>query len=163
MKALSKEELEQIMGLIADIKPNTLLVLSDALHEHLNAAKPDCALEYLDVTSVDIDKLSKRLHTLVHGVDMVLIAGDIETLESAHASQIIGLLRNVLNAQIVAVFSDSSTLQFNEMIGLGFKRESRTENGMAIYTYDIANYNKKRDWNNARFWANPENFDKFRW
>ena len=32
-----------------------------------------------------------------------------------------------------------------------------------IFTYNLESYNKKRNWNNADGWANPENFDKYRW
>ncbi|MDA9307508.1 DUF6231 family protein, partial [Gammaproteobacteria bacterium] len=28
---------------------------------------------------------------------------------------------------------------------------------------NLQTYNKKRGWNNADGWANPENFEKFRW
>lgn len=31
------------------------------------------------------------------------------------------------------------------------------------FGYDISRYNFKRAWNNARFWANPEQFDRNRW
>jgi hypothetical protein len=31
------------------------------------------------------------------------------------------------------------------------------------FAYQIENYIKKRDWNNARYWANPENFGKYWW
>lgn len=31
------------------------------------------------------------------------------------------------------------------------------------YHYDISRYNFKRSWNNPKFWANPENFNRYRW
>ena len=156
------DQLEQIMGLVADLKPRNLLVISKKLHPLIEASKPECTLTSLDLLATPLEILSEQLNPFVHSVDMVLIAEDIEALDRDQATQVIGQMRNVLNAQIIAVLSNNAPLGFNEMIGLGFKRES-LDQGLAIYTYDIANYNKKREWNNSRFWANPQNFDKFRW
>lgn len=150
------------MGLVADLKPSNLLVISSKLYPLLKASKPACTLTSLDLEAMPLETFSEHLSPLVQHIDMVIVAEDIETLDRERATQVIGQLRNVLNAQIIALLSSKAALGFNEMIGLGFKRES-IESGLATYTYDIANYNKKREWNNARFWANPQNFDKFRW
>ena len=32
-----------------------------------------------------------------------------------------------------------------------------------LHTYQLAHYNFSRRWNNAKYWANPENFDRYRW
>ena len=162
MNEIAREQLEHVMGLLAEIKPRNLLVISTRLHTLLEAAKPECQLISLDLKENHLDTLAEQLNRLVNSVDMVLIAEDMALLSKAQASQVIGQLRNILNAQIIALISNESPLGFNEMIGLGFKRESQ-EKDSATYTYDIANYNKKREWNNARFWANPQNFDRFRW
>lgn len=162
MNEETRDQLENIMGLVAEIQPSNLLVISEKLHPLLEASSPECTLTTLDLRAKPLESLSEQLNPLVHSIDMVIVAQDIETLDRDQATQVIGQLRNVLNAQIIALLSNKAPLGFQDMIGLGFKRES-IESGLAIYTYDIANYNKKREWNNARFWANPQNFDKFRW
>jgi hypothetical protein len=161
--------LEQTLALIAEIKPNTLLVLSPTMFELLTAAKPNCQVLILDITSIPTENLAEQLNGLIQDINLVLIGDEIESLDSSSARQVIGQLRNTLNAQILALLSSSAPLDFADMIGLGFKREANElrptheKNRMTLYTYDITNYNKKREWNNSRFWANPENFDKFRW
>ncbi|MDT8372118.1 MAG: DUF6231 family protein [Gammaproteobacteria bacterium] len=32
-----------------------------------------------------------------------------------------------------------------------------------LFSYAIESYQPKHDWLNSRFWANPENYDKYRW
>ena len=160
--------LEQTLGLIAELKPNTLLVLSPTMFELLTAAKPNCQVLILDITSIPTESVAEQLNDLIQDINLVLVGDEIESLDSSSARQVIGQLRNTLNAQILALLSSSAPLDFADMIGLGFKREANEfsetdKNRMTLYTYDIANYNKKREWNNSRFWANPENFDKFRW
>lgn len=80
--------------------------------------------------------------------------------------QLLASLRNQKCSKLwVAVFTDENW-NFNTMISLGFHRaKSFSENGkeLCTYTYDIASYNKKREWNNPKNWANPENWGKYRW
>lgn len=52
------------------------------------------------------------------------------------------------------------------LFGLGFKHTT----GLALpscnlecYAYELHRYNKKRSWNSPEYWANPQNFNKFRW
>jgi hypothetical protein len=45
---------------------------------------------------------------------------------------------------------------------LGFAYDSEIS-FKKIYSYNLQTYNKKRGWNNSDGWANPENFEKFRW
>lgn len=50
----------------------------------------------------------------------------------------------------------------NELRGLGFQPvESLDSNAAFLFDSDLLN--QPREWNNARHWANPENFDKYRW
>lgn len=162
MNENTQDQLKTVMGLVADIRPRNLLIISEKLYPLLEASNPECSLTRLDLRATPLETLAEKLNPLVNKVDMVLIAEDIEALDNARATQVIGQLRNLLNAQIIVLLSSNAPLGFNGMIGLGFKQES-VEQGLATYTYDIANYNKKREWNNSRFWANPQNFNKFRW
>lgn len=158
--------LERALGLIAEIKPNKLLVLSPTIFELLDAAKPNGEVLLLDIESSPPGTLTQRLNDLVQDIDLVLVSKEVEALDKTSAVQIIGQLRNSLNAQILVLLSSSAPLDFADMIGLGFKLEANgfsDKNDTTLYTYDITNYNKKREWNNSRFWANPGNFHKFRW
>ena len=47
-------------------------------------------------------------------------------------------------------------------LALGFVRCAVTEDHV-YYLFDIKTYKPVPDWLNPRFWANPENWDKYRW
>ena len=45
---------------------------------------------------------------------------------------------------------------------LGLVKEF-SEKDLHCHSYNLKTYNIKRDWNNPKGWANPENFNKYRW
>jgi len=47
-----------------------------------------------------------------------------------------------------------------QMVSLGFTRQVADE---PIYLFDIETYKRTPDWLNARHWANPELWGKYRW
>nr|WP_264480642.1 DUF6231 family protein [Psychrobacter sp. I-STPA6b] len=34
---------------------------------------------------------------------------------------------------------------------------------LSIWQFNLYDYKYRPDWLNAKYWANPENFDKYRW
>ncbi len=81
------------------------------------------------------------------------------------ARQLIAALRDLL-AQRLLVFVPENLLDDTALIGLGLTRQARYElEGMAwqAWSYDIRTYKSVPDWLNPRFWANPENWEKYRW
>ncbi|MCB1756010.1 MAG: hypothetical protein KDJ38_10835 [Gammaproteobacteria bacterium] len=59
-------------------------------------------------------------------------------------------------------------LERADFFSLGFKLPPGSDtrpatSGMVVYEYAIRDYKTVPDWLNARFWANPQNWDKFRW
>ncbi|MFO7808749.1 DUF6231 family protein [Guyparkeria sp.] len=47
-----------------------------------------------------------------------------------------------------------------QLVSLGFTRQAADE---PIYLFDIETYKRTPDWLNARHWANPELWGKYRW
>ena len=82
---------------------------------------------------------------------------------------ILGDLKNRLSSQVLYISEnsiDEGDENFRQLIALGFTRESALileNNTFTCFGYNIETYNHKRSWNNSKFWANPENFDKYRW
>ncbi|UTF60462.1 DUF6231 family protein [Gilvimarinus sp. DA14] len=98
--------------------------------------------------------------------DLALVTETLEHIDHIQGQTLIGLLRNYGTRQIAVLVSEKSGWSKSDFIGLGFKRQAQLEEGgeaLALYTYNISNYNHKRAWNNPRFWANPEMWDKARW
>lgn len=93
--------------------------------------------------------------------DLALVH-QIEALPLKELRACIGLLRNLLSER-VWVLVEQEYCSNEEWISLGFKRDSIPGAGtcsIASFSYNLETYNHKRDWNNTRFWANPENWDK---
>ena len=49
-----------------------------------------------------------------------------------------------------------------DLLKLGLVKEF-SEKDLCCHSYNLKTYNIKRDWNNPKGWANPENFNKYRW
>tara|TARA_Y100000992_G_C20928998_1_gene333550 strand:+ start:102 stop:563 length:462 start_codon:yes stop_codon:yes gene_type:complete len=127
------------------------------------------------LTKKDISKLLKRIEkTNIKSLsitpliddktntncDIYIALDDIENSESD-----IGIIKNLLSQKIVIFTNFNKDKKINEMmLKLGFQTELLDKNNkLKCFSYNLKTYNSKRSWNNAKGWANPENFDKFRW
>ena len=87
--------------------------------------------------------------------------------ESA-AIQLVSRLRDCQAERVVVIAGPGGggPLGRQALIGLGFRRwaSSHDERGQRRwYAFDLADYKVTPDWLNARHWANPELWDKYRW
>ena len=65
-------------------------------------------------------------------------------------------------ARRVLIPDHNSTLTLTDYLALGFER--LPGKGLeSVYLFDPDAESRQREWNNARDWANPENFDLYRW
>lgn len=86
-------------------------------------------------------------------------------MERGEARALIAALRDLLARQML-VFVPENLLEDTALLGLALARQARFEvDGQAwqAWSYDIRTYKAVPDWLNPRFWANPENWNKFRW
>lgn len=86
-------------------------------------------------------------------------------LDTREARQLIAVLRDLLARQML-VFVPESLLDDAALLGLGLTRQARYDiagEHWQAWSYDIRTYKSVPDWLNPRFWANPENWNKFRW
>ena len=86
-----------------------------------------------------------------------------QTDASSTANQVIthGLthLPDLLARRILVVaYGDQSA----GLRSLGFT-QIETIDGWELWQFNILEYKQIPDWLNSRYWANPENFDKYRW
>ncbi len=99
-------------------------------------------------------------------IDLAIISDITESLTKTAAMQWLGVMRNA-HAQRIIVVSDITLAtqqgwQLADYLALGMKRIAILEN-YHLFSYAIESYQPKHDWLNSRFWANPANFDKYRW
>ena len=91
--------------------------------------------------------------------DLFIVMDDIELSESQ-----VGTIKNLLSQKIIIFSIPKDGIKESTMIKLGFQVELEdSSNKLLCFSYNLKTYNNKRSWNNADGWANPENFDKYRW
>ena len=87
----------------------------------------------------------------------------LKILNSSKKTQILVKLRDLLAKRIVVLASmeDSQLLR-----SLGFTQlieHASDDTSLAFWQFNILTYKHVPDWFNSKFWANPQNWDKFRW
>ncbi|MEE4251440.1 MAG: DUF6231 family protein [Alcanivoracaceae bacterium] len=120
-------------------------------------------------TISESDPLS-HLNTLER-VDLAIVADQLEYMTREAGAQLIGLLRNLHTERVVVLYQQQLAPQRlrwppNSFLAMGMRRDAlfrQDDREMALYSYDLARYNFSREWNNSRFWANPENWGKYWW
>ncbi|HEC59982.1 MAG TPA: hypothetical protein ENI24_10490 [Methylophaga sp.] len=145
--------------LIKQCQPQSLLLAGDiAIHScnEWHDAKP-----YVLKTPFSIQQLVD-----LPTIDLAIISEITETLPKTQAMQWLGLMRNAHAQHIIVISEITGAMQqgwqLADYLALGMKRMAIVEN-YHLYSYNIETYQLKRDWLNSRFWANPDNFDKYRW
>ncbi len=85
--------------------------------------------------------------------------------DARQGRQLIAMMRDLLARQSL-VFVPENLLDDTTLISLGLTRQARYELDAVhwqAWSYDIRSYKSVPDWLNPRFWANPENWNKYRW
>lgn len=98
--------------------------------------------------------------------DLAIVHDTLETTERVIGQQLLGYLRNSLARRIWVLVDPKADWELHDFISLGFRQDASLlppDAQFRSYTYDIGSYNHRRSWNNSRFWANPQNFNKYRW
>ena len=88
---------------------------------------------------------------------------EMQTISDSQKSQLLVKLRDLMAKRIVVVskLTDEKLLR-----SLGFTQlidKTTHESDFALWQFNILTYKLVPDWFNSKFWANPENWDKFRW
>ena len=97
----------------------------------------------------------------LEGVDnlgLVVVTNQIEHMAPDAARHLLARLRD-RHAELLIVHDPEKVFRTTDYLALGFEVDEEPD----CYVYDATAASRQRDWNNARDWANPENFDKFRW
>ena len=94
---------------------------------------------------------------------VILNNEQMDKLSTHHKSQMLVKLRDLMAKRIVVLshIADEQLLR-----SLGFTQlieQKNTEQDFALWQFNILNYKHVPDWFNSKFWANPENWNKFRW
>ncbi len=98
-------------------------------------------------------------------VDTGLVVEQLEHLDSRAGAHLLSRLRDVHCKRVFLLLRSGNTgWSRDTLLAMGFTQQ-RPDAGLGaeLYLYEPEVFNPPREWNNARDWANPENFRKYRW
>ena len=94
---------------------------------------------------------------------VLLDSQELLAISNTQKSQLLVKLRDLMAKRIVVV----SQLQDEKLLrSLGFTQlidKTLHDRDFALWQFNILTYKHVPDWFNSKFWANPENWNKFRW
>ncbi len=101
--------------------------------------------------------------------DLVFIARQQQDVEPEKLMCLIAKCRDLIASKVLVENPNTLNpgLAEKEFLALGFQRCAITQDEQksetTYYYYDLKTYKPTPDWLNPKYWANPENWDKFRW
>ena len=168
-----------LQGLLAKDDATPLLILTPAASAPHTAAdalkdllKP--VLAHLPAEAIDHRQFSKEksLTKLRSHYKLCMIFSDLTDFNSDESIEALARIKNQYCSHVKVFLSfskdDSEALAIAKktLHSLGFlfiTPLQLNQKQYDCYSYEITNYNKKRSWNSPEYWANPQNFDRFRW
>ena len=91
------------------------------------------------------------------------VSGELDTLA---VTQGLTRLRDLLARRVLVVVTEPALTDIpTQLRALGFSQlvDVQADQPWQIWQFNILAYKQVPDWLNAKFWANPENFHKYRW
>ncbi len=147
-----------LLPFVQEFQANSVLVageIANAVYEQTNDTR------YVQLkTPFNVSQFNN-----IEGIELAIVSDVVETLSKKEATEWLGLLKNRYTPHIILLVNQqikNDDWQLNDYLALGFKHRGQYQS-IDFFSYAIENYQFKHDWLNDRFWANPENFDKYRW
>ena len=132
-----------------DIEPASIVVYG-ALAETQGGSSSDAGRQSLP----SADDLPGDLRVDVAVVD----ARDCSDIRRVGA--LLARLRDVHAQRVVVLVAGIAP---NDLLALRFEPTNHAFDGGQVFLSTAGITDKRREWNNARDWAHPENFDRYRW
>ncbi|MEB3766316.1 DUF6231 family protein [Acinetobacter sp. MD2] len=93
----------------------------------------------------------------------VVLLDRVENVTEIHKTQLLVRLRDLFAKRLIVVCLQSDT-QLMRALGLTqILDQTQPEADLSLWQFNILTYKHVPDWFNSKFWANPENWNKFRW
>ncbi len=100
-------------------------------------------------------------------VPLVLLLDTLSGLDLATGQRLLGGLRDRWADEVLILHRrDDERWDLNDFLALGFRHDPEAETAApdhTVYRTSLYDYKLTPDWLNARFWANPEMWNKARW
>lgn len=125
-----------------------------------------------EVASVTESEPLERIEALGRH-DLGVVINALELMDKSAARVLVSRLRDLYSRCLIVIIrlagSTNSTHSHwveTDLLALGLKQIGTGDNALGnrvIYEFNIKDYKLNPDWLNAKFWANPELWEKYRW
>ena len=95
-------------------------------------------------------------------VDAAVVFDQFDAETKDGSRHLLARLRDQL-ARRVVIRDDERVFTATELLALGYIKDERPQARGRFFVHDPDRFYERREWNNSKDWANPENFDKYRW
>ena len=165
-------DLPDLTRRLESYEPASLLAIgpqAGTLAAAYQSAHPDCRIAYLDPHGTLSGEM--LLAALVrHGrFEFVIVRGVLERVDAESGAHLIARLRDLHTRRFCVVLPTNDgerRWQASELIAMGlahWSRESVNQATLEVYGFDLGTYKTTPEWLNARHWAHPEHWGKYRW
>ena len=163
---MSSSAATDVSEIIEELSPEKILIIN--IRDTESPFHISCDCEITVVHEGDILAAIESAGTQ----DLAIIVNTLENIEKKLGANILARLRDVYSKRlltVVPVKTDAnqsklkSTWHETDFIAYGMRQITTYSDGKHLYEYNILNYKSIPDWLNAKNWANPELWDKFRW
>ena len=98
--------------------------------------------------------------------DIAVVVNQLESMSKSDGTHLLSKLRDLISNRVLLLFRGDGWTS-GELLALGYQqiqqKEKRPSKDGRCYLYDPNYFHEPREWNNKANWANPENFNKYRW
>jgi hypothetical protein len=96
--------------------------------------------------------------------DAALVLDWLEHVTARDGRHVLARLRDLHAPRVTAIVDATRLDGWSDADWRALEFQPDGEAGpLRRYAYDIVTYNPPREWNQPTHWANPRNFDRFRW
>ena len=166
------QDLPDLSRRLESHEPASLLAIgpqAGALLAAYQQSHPNSAIAYLDPHgSFAGEALVAALGD--HGrFDFVVVRGVLERIDANSGAHLMASLRDLHARRFCVVLGahvGAQRWQAAQLIAMGLSHwssETVNEATLEVYGFDLGTYKATPDWLNARHWAHPEHWGKFRW
>lgn len=148
-----------ITALLDDLSKEQPIYSALCLGQDFSAVAPDITWQYFNVFDFLNLPFQKRDDLAI----VMLKATDLASLNDAQKSQILVKLRDLMAKRIVVI---SSQQDEKLLRALGFSQvmhDLQAQQDAILWQFNILTYKHVPDWLNAKYWANPQHWDQYRW
>ncbi|MDF1588023.1 MAG: DUF6231 family protein [Gammaproteobacteria bacterium] len=148
-----------VSPLVKQFNPNSVLLVGEVAMS--------CFKQHQDIRSHHLTTPYTLEHLAkIPPIELAIVSEITDLLPKTTATKFLGMIRNYHASHIIVISKiaqgTNDGWQLADFLAMGMKHIANTTEHQ-LFSYAIESYQPKHDWLNSRFWANPENYDKYRW